>query len=258
MTTIREELWKHKAILFNFAIFDLKVKYRNSVLGILWSLIEPLLLLGVFFVVFSTIFKFEIDNFVLYLLLGLITWNFFRNGTSMALQSITNRGAFVQSIYFPRAIPGLSAGITASLVLMTELVIFSVFVVAHNFIPALTIIYLIPIFVLELIFIMGVALPLSVLNAKFKDVEFIWGVVLQAGFFLTPIFYQFDMLPETVRSILQFSPMVQFVTMAHHVTLYGELPSVNSMLYAIFSVGITVIIGYLIFRKLQVRIVEEM
>jgi lipopolysaccharide transport system permease protein len=258
MTTIKEELWKTKGILFNFAIFDLKVKYRNSVLGVLWSLIEPLLLLGVFFIVFSTIFKFEIENFVLYLLLGLITWNFFKNGTSLALGSITNRSAFVSQIYFPRVIPGLSAGLTSSILLITEVVILAVFMVVLNFTPPLTIIYLIPVFLLELILIMGIALPLSVLNAKFKDVEFIWGVVLQAGFFLTPIFYQFDMLPETARNILQFSPMVQIVTMAHHVTLYGELPSMNSILYAIFSVSIIVVVGYLIFRKFQSRIVEEL
>lgn len=258
MTTIKEELWKTKGILFNFAIFDLKVKYRNSILGVLWSLIEPLLLLGVFFIVFSTIFKFEIENFVLYLLLGLITWNFFKNGTSLALGSITNRSAFVSQIYFPRVIPGLSAGLTSSILLITEVVILAVFMVALNFTPPLTIIYLIPVFLLELILIMGIALPLSVLNAKFKDVEFIWGVVLQAGFFLTPIFYQFDMLPETARNVLQFSPMVQIVTMAHHVTLYGELPSMNSILYAIFSVSIIVVVGYLIFRKFQSRIVEEL
>ena len=234
MTTIKEELWKTKGILFNFAIFDLKVKYRNSILGILWSLIEPLLLLGVLFVVFSTIFKFDIENFPIYLLLGIITWNFFKNGTAIALGSITNRSAFVSQIYFPRVIPGLSAGLTASLQLMTELIILAVFMVILDFTPSITIIYLIPIFLLELMLIMGLALPLSVLNAKFKDVEFIWGVVLQAGFFLTPIIYQFDMLPETVRSILQFSPMVQIVTMAHHVTLYGELPSMNSILICNF------------------------
>ena len=258
MTTIKEELWKTKGILFNFAIFDLKVKYRNSILGILWSLIEPLLLLGVLFVVFSTIFKFDIENFPIYLLLGIITWNFFKNGTAIALGSITNRSAFVSQIYFPRVIPGLSAGLTASLQLMTELIILALFMVILDFTPSITIIYLIPIFLLELMLIMGLALPLSVLNAKFKDVEFIWGVVLQAGFFLTPIFYQFDMLPETVRSILQFSPMVQIVTMAHHVTLYGELPALNSMLYAIFSISIITIVGYLIFRKFQARVVEEL
>jgi len=258
MTTIKEELWKTKGILFNFAIFDLKVKYRNSVLGVLWSLIEPLLLLGIFFVVFSTIFKFEIENFVLYLLLGLITWNFFKNGTSLALGSITNRSAFVSQIYFPRVIPGLSAGLTSAILLITEVIILAVFMVALNFTPSLTIVFLIPIFLLELILIMGIALPLSVLNAKFKDVGFIWGVVLQGGFFLTPIFYQFDMLPETARNVLQFSPMVQIVTMAHHVTLYGELPSMNSILYAIFSVSIIVVVGYLIFRRFQSRIVEEL
>ena len=80
MTTIREEMWKTKGILFNFAITDLKIRYRNSVLGIVWSIIEPLLLLGVLFLVFSTMFRFEIENFPIYLLLGIITWNFFKNG----------------------------------------------------------------------------------------------------------------------------------------------------------------------------------
>lgn len=251
-------MWKTKGILFNFAISDLKVRYRNSILGILWSIIEPLLLLGVLFVVFSTMFKFDIENFPIYLLLGIITWNFFKNGTSIALGSLTNRAAFITQIYFPRSIPGLSAGVTASIMLLTELVTLAVFMVVLNFSPSLTILYLIPIFLLEFLLILGVSLPLSVLNAKYRDVEFIWGVVLQAGFFLTPIFYQFDMLPEAVSNVLQFNPMVQIVTMAHHVTLYGELPSVNSMLYAVFSVLIIVGIGYLIFRKLQARIVEEM
>ena len=108
------------------------------------------------------------------------------------------------------------------------------------------------------VFVLGVSLGLSVLNVKFKDVEFIWGIVLHAGFFLTPIFYRFDFLPEFVQNILQFSPMVQIVTMAHHVTLYGTLPSLNSVLYAVGSISIITVIGYVIFRKMQLRIVEDM
>ena len=258
MTTIREEMWKTKGILFNFAISDLKIKYRNSILGIFWSVIEPLLLLGVLFLVFSTMFKFDIENFPIYLLLGIITWNFFKNGTSIALGSLSGRSAFITNIYFPRSIPGLSAGITASIMLVTELGILGIFMIILNFSPPLTILYLIPILLLELFLIMGISLGLSVLNVKFKDTEFIWGVILSAGFFLTPIFYQFDMLPESVRNVLQFSPMVQIVTMAHHVTLYGTLPSLNSILYAIFSISIIVGIGYAIFRKFQKQMVEEM
>jgi lipopolysaccharide transport system permease protein len=258
MTTIREEMWKTKGILFNFAISDLKIKYRNSILGIFWSVIEPLLLLGVLFLVFSTMFKFDIENFPIYLLLGIITWNFFKNGTSIALGSISGRSAFITNIYFPRSIPGLSAGITASIMLIAELGILGIFMIVLNFSPPLTILYLIPVLLLELFLIMGISLGLSVLNVKFKDTEFIWGVILQAGFFLTPIFYQFDMLPESVQNILQFSPMVQIVTMTHHVALYGELPPLNSILYAILSISIIVVIGYGIFRKFQRKMVEEM
>ena len=258
MPTIRDEMWKTKGILFNFAISDLKIRYRNSILGILWSLIEPLLLLGVLFVVFSTMFRFEIPNFPIYLLLGIICWNFFKNGTLFALNSLTNRSALITQIYFPRSIPGLSAGITASIMLVFELVVLTIFMVIFGFIPTYTVILLIPILALELVLILGISLPLSVLNVKYKDTEFIWNIIVHAGFFLTPIFYQFDMMPDYVQNVLQFSPMVQIVTMAHHVVLYGTLPSINSILYAVGSISVITVIGYLIFRKYQAKVVEEM
>ena len=258
MTSIREEMWKTKGILFNLAISDLKIRYRNSVLGVLWSFIEPLLLLAVLFVVFSTMFKFEIPNFPIYLLLGIITWNFFKNGTTFALNSLTNRSAMITQIYFPRSIPGLSAGITSAIMLVFELMVLGIFMAVFQFTPTITILLLPLILGLQLLLVLGVALPLSVLNVKFKDTEFIWGVVVHAGFFLTPIFYQFDMLPQAIQDVLQFSPMVQVLTMAHHVVLYGTLPSVNTVLYSVGSIlGITAI-GYLIFRKYQARIAEEM
>ena len=258
MTSIREEMWKTKGILFNFAVSDLKIRYRNSILGVLWSFVEPLLLLTVLFVVFSTMFKFEIPNFPIYLLLGIVCYRFFQNGTSLALNSLTNRSATITQIYFPRSIPGLSAGITSAIMLVCELAVFGIFMASFQFIPPITILLLPLVLALELLLVFGIALPLSVLNVKFKDTEFIWGVVLSAGFFLTPIFYQFDMLPEMIRNVLQFSPMVQIVTMAHHVVLYGTLPSVNTILYAVGSISAITVIGYLIFRKYQARIAEDM
>ena len=258
MTSIREEMWKARGILFNFAVSDLKIRYRNSILGVLWSFVEPLLLLTVLFVVFSTMFKFEIPNFPIYLLLGIVCYRFFQNGTTLALSSLTNRSATITQIYFPRSIPGLSAGITSAIMLVCELAVFGIFMVSFQFIPPITILLLPLVLALELLLIFGIALPLSVLNVKFKDTEFIWGVVVSAGFFLTPIFYQFDMLPEMIRNVLQFSPMVQIVTMAHHVVLYGTLPSVNTVLYAVGSISAITVIGYLIFRKYQARIAEDM
>ena len=258
MTSIREEMWKTRGILFNFAITDLKIRYKNSVLGVLWSILEPLLMLAVFFFVFSTMFKFEIENFPIYLLSGIITYNFFKNGTTMALSSLSNRSSLITQIYFPRSIPAISSCLTASIMLIVELAVLGFFMVYFQFTPSLAILYLIPIYMLAFIFVLGVSLGLSVLNVKFKDVEFIWGIVLHAGFFLTPIFYRFDFLPESVQNILQLSPMVQIVTMVHHVALYGTLPSLNSILYSVGSIFAILGIGYLIFRRYQARIVEEM
>ena len=258
MTSIREEMWKTRGILFNFAITDLKIRYKNSVLGVLWSILEPLLMLAVLFFVFSTMFKFEIENFPIYLLSGIITYNFFKNGTTIALSSLSNRSSLITQIYFPRSIPAISSCLTASIMLIVELAVLGFFMVYFQFTPSLAILYLIPIYMLSFIFVLGVSLGLSVLNVKFKDVEFIWGIVLHAGFFLTPIFYRFDFLPESVQNILQLSPMVQIVTMVHHVALYGTLPSLNSILYSVGSIFAILGIGYLIFRRYQARIVEEM
>ena len=130
--------------------------------------------------------------------------------------------------------------------------------VVLGFTPPLTIIYLIPIYILGFVFVIGISLGLSVLNVKFKDIEFIWGIILHAGFFLTPIFYRFDFLPQYVQDILMLSPVVQLVTMTHHVALYGTLPSINSIFYTIGSIFVILAIGYLIFRRYQARIVEDL
>ena len=258
MTSIREEMWKAKGILFNFAVSDLKIRYRNSVLGVFWSLVEPLLMMGVLFVVFSNMFKFEIPNFPINLLVGIICYNFFKNGTSFALNSLTNRSALMTQIYFPRSVPAISAGITASIMLVIELVVLAFFIVIFQFSPPVTILLLPLVLGLMLVLVIGVSLPLSVLNVKYKDTEFLWQVIVSAGFFLTPIFYQFDMMPAQVQNVLQFSPVVQIVTMAHHVVLYGTLPTINSILFAVGSISVITIVGYLIFRKYQAKVVEEM
>jgi lipopolysaccharide transport system permease protein len=251
-------MWKTKGILFNFAITDLKLRYKSSVLGVAWTILEPLLMLAVLFFVFSTMFKNEIEYFPIYLLSGIITYNFFKNGTTIALQSLSNRSSLITQIYFPRSIPAISSTLTASIMLVVELAVLGCFMVYFQFTPSLTILYLIPIYMLAFVFVLGVALGLSVLNVKFRDLEFIWAIILQAGFFLTPIFYQFEMLPESVQTILQLSPIVQIVEMVHNVTLYGTLPSLNSILYSVGSIFGILGIGYLIFRRYQARIVEEL
>jgi len=258
MSAIIKEMWDTRGILFSFAISDIKIRYKNSVLGIIWSLIEPLLMLGVLFLVFSSLFQFQIPNFPIYLLLGIITYNFFKNSSLFALSSLVNRTSLLTQIYFPRSIPAISSCLSASIMLIIELGILAIFMISFGFIPPITILLLPLVFLMALAINFGIALPLSVLNVKYRDVEFIWGVVLSAGFFLTPIFYTFDMLPANVQSVLQFLPTVQILEMAHHLTLYGTFPSVNAIIYSIIMTLTILAIGYGIFKKLQARIAEEL
>ena len=113
---------------------------------------------------------------------------------------------------------------------------------------------LIQLFVLSL----GIAFPLSVLNIRYRDIKFIWAVILQAGFFLTPIIYQLEVLPEILQKILYFSPMVQIVDISHDLVIFGKIPTLDSMITSILLTVIVFVVGYLIFVKLQARMMEEL
>ncbi len=252
------EILQRRTLIWNFAVSDLKLRYRNSVLGFFWTILEPLLMLAVLYVVFTNLFPSTIENFGLYLLLGIILWNALTRGTEIGLNSILGRSSLVNQIYFPREIPAISASITSFLMLVFEFMVFIIFMVVFRFIPPITIIYLPLVILLEFVLITSLCLPLSVLNVRFRDIQFIWRLVLQVGFFLTPIFYRLDRLPENLQMILKYSPMVQIVDMAHNVTIYGKTPSVESVQITIIEVLATTLICYLIFRISKKRVIEEL
>lgn len=252
------DLWKRKDLIIDFAISDLKIRYRNSILGFFWTFLEPLLLLSVLYIVFTNIFKSNIEYFPLYILLGLILWNMLARGTEIGLNSIASRGPLLTQIYFRREIPSISSTITSSLMLVFELIVFGIFMAAFQFKPPMTIIFLPLVLLLEFVLVFGLSLPLSVLNIRYKDIQFIWKVVLQTGFFLTPIFYKTQILPVTIQKFIYYSPMAQIINMAHDLTLYNKIPSLESVEITLVTTSITLIVGYAIFRKFERRLIEEL
>jgi len=258
MNKIYQEIWKKKSLIYNFAISDLKIRYRNSVLGFFWTFLEPLLMLSVLYVVFTNLFKSQIEHFPLYLLLGIILWNMFARGTHLGLNSILSRGKILTQIYMPLEILSISSTITSFLMMCFEFIVFGIFMAVFQFTPPSTIIFF-P-FVLFLVFVLslGISLPLSVLNVRYRDVQFIWTVVLQVGFFLTPIFYKLDILPESIQKILYFSPMVQVITMAHDTVLFNKIPDIESIQTVTAITLLILVVGYVIFKKMQARIIEEL
>lgn len=256
MTSVKE-LINNKSLIWNFALTGLKIRYRNSALGFTWTILEPLLLLAVIYLVISSILESDIEQFPLYLLMGLIMWEMFSRGTNMGLESIKSKESIMKQIYFPREIPAISASITSSLMLCFELIVFAFFMIAFQFIPPITILLFPLVLFLEFVLIVGLSLPLSILSVRYKDIVFIWKVVIQAGFFLTPIFYKIDMLPEPLQEILFYSPMVKIFTISRDLVLYGNLPSLDSIFIAIGTTLTVFVVGILIFKKFETKIIEE-
>jgi len=251
-----QEVWDFKYLIRSFAISDLKSRYRNSALGFAWTIIEPLLMLTILYLVFTHVMKFEIENYPLYLLLGIILWNNFSRGTSMGMASISNRASIIKNVYFPKEVLPLSSAITSFLMLCFEFLIFIVFLGVFQFVPSLTVLYLIPLVGLLFLLILGISFFLSVLNVKLKDLQFIWTIILQAGFFVSPIIYRLDMFPQEVQRILLINPVAQILDMAYGFTLEGSLPLVEDVLYTVIVVFSILCFGYLVFRKYQRTIVE--
>lgn len=240
------------------AIDDIKTRYRNSVLGFLWTFLEPLLMLSVLYFVFSNIFKSNIQDYPLYLLLGLIIWYMFSRSSTMGLSSLINKGSIIQQIYFRREIVVISACLTAFIMMVFEFAAFGVFVAIFHLKPSPTIV-LFPLVLIDVFFLsLGISFFLSVLNVRFRDISFIWQVILQAGFFISPIIYKLDMFPENISAILKFNPLVPIFDAAHDLVLYNTLPSLISVAYMIISTTIIFLVGYLVFRIKNKKIAEEL
>ena len=251
------EIWKRRSLIVLFAINEVKLRYRNSVLGFLWTFLEPLLMLLVLYLVFTNLIKNNIENYPLYLLLGLIIWYMFSRATSNGLSSLLDKASIIQKIYFRREIVVISSCLSAFIMMGFEFVAFAIFMIVFQFVPPITII-LLPLVLVDLfVLTLGISLLFSVLNVYFRDIKFIWQVLLQAGFFLSPIIYTLDLFPENTRWVLRLNPLVAIFDAAHDLVLYNSLPNVNSIIYLVIATISILIIGYAMFRSRDKKIVEE-
>ncbi len=253
-----KEIWKRRSLIMTFAVSDLTVRYRGSVLGFFWSILEPLLILSVLYVVFTNVFRSEIENYAVYLLLGLVMWNFFVRATGMGLNCFIMKAGIITKTFFPREILPLSSCITALLMSLFEFIVLIIFFIAFNFIPAQTIIFLPLLLILEFILALGISMFLSVLNVRYRDIQYIWGVVTTAGFFAVPIFYTLDFIPENIKPIYLLNPMAQIIDMSHNLVMYNIIPDIWTIGYTILATCVIFVIGFFVFKFLQAKVVEEL
>lgn len=230
---------------------DLKVKYRRSVLGYLWSLLNPLLMMCVMSYVFSEIFRSSIPNFPVYLICGQTLWNFFNESTNMAMHSVLQNGALIKKVYIPKFIFPFSRVLSSFVTMSFSLLAILIVILATR----ATIYWTILLFWVPLVFLFffccGIGLILSALATYFRDVTHLYGVLTLAWMYATPVFYDLSILPESVQRTILWNPMYYIITFFRGLILYGQVPSWNVWaICAGFSFGVLAI-GLFVFKKLQ-------
>lgn len=251
---------RNKALLRELVKTEFKLRYQNSVLGYAWSLLKPLGLFGVLYIVFTKIFRFgdAIPHFPVYLLLGIILWTFFLEATAGALMSIVARGDLIRKISFPKYIIVISGTISALINLLLSLSVVLIFAIFNgvDFGPQAL---LAPFLVLELyLFALGVGLILSALYVNFRDLSHIWDVVMQAAFYAVPIIYPLQFVidaSEIAAKIVMLNPIAQIVQdlrfslVTESAKRTSDVVQLPSSLAPYLIVLVTVTVGAVYFRK---------
>jgi lipopolysaccharide transport system permease protein len=252
----RLPLSRYYSLISSIAISDLRLRYKNSFLGFVWTFLQPLLFLGVLYVVFSAFIGNRIQYFPLYLLLGLIMWNMFSRGTQTSMMRLISMRGLLSQVYFPREILPITANITSFIMMLFDFSAFVIFLIIFHFVPPSTVVYLPFLLVLLFIETLGVSFALSVGNIYFRDLEHLWGIALQAGFFLVPIFLTLEVYPPYLRNLLYYNPMAQMIDIGHKVVLYNTLPSLQDFTYLILVSFAVLGVGYGIFKKFESKAIE--
>ena len=249
---IQLDKWhRYRPLLVRLVQRDLKVKYRRSVLGYLWSLLNPLLMMVVMSVVFSYMFRFDIPNYPIYLITGQIMFTFFSESTHMAMGSVIGNAALMKKVYVPKYIFPVSRVLSCFVTLLFSLAAV-VIVMIFTRTPLTPVLLLFPLpLCYVLVFSIGVGLILSVCAVYFRDTTHLYGVLTTAWMYLTPIFYPIESIPAEVQPLIRLNPLYQFIDCFREIVLYGQLPSLQNTVASCIWCILALLAGGWLFKRRQ-------
>tara|TARA_B100000780_G_scaffold276015_1_gene243801 strand:+ start:2598 stop:3371 length:774 start_codon:yes stop_codon:yes gene_type:complete len=232
------------------ALKSLKVRYKNSILGFMWSLITPLMYLGIFTFVFSNVFP-DIENYPLYALTGLIFWNFFSSSTQQLSMSIVEGSGVLKSINIPPVSYPVGFLVAQLINLLLTFIPFAILMVVFGFKPSLALLLFPVALVLLVMFTLGAGLLISSLNVYFRDVGLLWQAITPALFYATPVAYSTRLIPEQFAWLLNFNPMYHYINFFRDILYYGEFPSMLQWIVTVLISVTSLLIGVFVFRRLE-------
>ena len=230
---------------------DLKVKYRRSFLGYVWSILNPLLMMLLQTLVFSYMFRFQIENFPLYLICGNTLFNFFNESTNMGMGSVLGNSSLIKKVYVPKFIFPISRVVSSFVNLLFSLAAIILVMLITRSPFHLTILLVWAPLVLLFLFTCGMALLLSALAVYFRDLQYLYGIVTMAWMYATPLFYPISALPPFMVAIVKLNPLYHYINCMRCLVMYGTVPGPNTWIACIVCAVGVMVVGLAAFRKLQ-------
>ena len=258
MSTIKE-IYEYREMIYSLIKRDLRGRYKGSVLGFLWTFLNPLFQLVVYTFVFSVIMRAGYDKYYLFLFVALIPWIFFSTSVAGGASCIWAQKDLVNKIYFPREVLPI-AHVTCQLVnmLLSFVVVFAVLLVTGHGVNFMAVLYLPIIVAVEYLMALGLTMLVSAITVFLRDVEYVLGIIMMAWQFLSPVMYGVDMVPEELQKIFSLNPMTPVLTAYRDIFYYKQVPEIGTLLQAVLFGLVVLVIGVLSFEKLKKHFSEEM
>ncbi len=251
MSTYIHNFLAYKELLKELIVRDVKIKYRRSVLGMLWSVLNPLGMMIIMTIVFSHVFRQNIENFPVYLMCGQVVFNFYNEASSMAMSSILGNASLIRKVYVPKYLFPTSKVCSSFVNLLTSFIALTIVVVATGTPVSWTLLlFFMPVLYLFL-FSLGMGILLSALVVSFRDLQHLYGIFLTGLMYLTPIFYPVEILPGWVQTIVNLNPLTNMAQMLRQVVMYGTVPDLMIHVRCIVPCVIAMFVGLWVFYKQQ-------
>lgn len=255
MSDLKAQFKKDWFILRSLVLKDFKLKYRRSALGVLWSVLNPLLMMIVLTAVFSTVFRFQIENFALYLILGQTLFGLMSDATSGAMSSIIDSSSLIKKIRINKILFPLEKVAFALVNFVISLIAVVAVMIFFQVVPTLNLLFLPLLLLYVFAFSLGLGLLIAALSVFFRDVMHLWSVVLTAWTYATPLFYPIEILPDFLAPLMQFNPMYHYVTYFREIALWGMTPSLEQNLICIGFAAAALVLGYVVFRAKEKKFI---
>ena len=252
-----KELKQYREFLKTNVKKDIRGKYKGSFLGVLWSFLNPLLSVVVYAIVFPYIMRIKVDNYLIYLITGIIPWTFFTTSINMGMNSILFNANIIKKVYFPRIILPISSVTSCLVNFLISCIIILLFCIGSGVGVSIYLLWLPVIAIIQYLFQLGLVFILSAIEIYMRDIEHIVNFLISMLFYVTPILYTPETFPERLNWVLKINPLTYLMISYRDIFFYQKNPSLRG-LSVVFLISIVLFfLGYFTFEKLQKGFAEE-